>query len=127
MEIPNLESICPVEILWFPPAYMCGFILINMGYDDPYLFPNCCRVEILSILMCPFSSIASSISFRSTQLGVKRIRSLVKPARKPSLTSFMETQSKPAPKLSIYFRILMLVRSEERRVGKEYRSWGETK
>jgi hypothetical protein len=39
----------------------------------------------------------SSISEKSTQFGVKRIRSGVKPALSPSRTSLMLTQSSPAP------------------------------
>ena len=63
MLIPNLESICPTEILEFPPAITCGFILIQTGISG-CLLPNCSKMDRLSMLIRTPNLAASSIVWR---------------------------------------------------------------
>ena len=97
MEIPNLESIWPTEMLVFPPAITCGFILIQTGTSGCFA-PNCSRMERLSMLICTPSSAACSISSKETPLGVNIIFEGSTPASIPNCTSWIETVSRPAPR-----------------------------
>ncbi len=105
--IPNLESICPTEIFEFPPAITWGLIRMHTGILGCFA-PNCSKMDKLSILMRTPRAAASSISSKETPLGVKMIDSGEKPAKNPNRTSWMDTVSKPLPRLFISRRMAML-------------------
>ena len=65
--MPNFESICPTDILEFPPASMWGLILTHTSIPE-FLFPNSSKIDRLSMLIFTPKDETSSISLIETHL-----------------------------------------------------------
>ena len=96
--MPNFESICPTDILEFPPASMWGLILTHTSIPE-FLFPNSSKIDRLSMLIFTPKDETSSISLIETPFGVYIIFSALKPQLNANFTSCIDTASIPDPKL----------------------------